>query len=49
MNGREILHLIIVPSPVGDVGNRKQFVGTSGKVTVISEGSNGQTADDSKY
>ena len=32
--------------PIGDVGDRKQFVGTSGKVIVISEGSNSQTAYD---
>ena len=43
------LHLIIVALPVGDVGDRKQFVGTSGEVVVISEGSNGQTANNSEY
>ena len=42
-------HLIIVALPVGDVGDRKQFVGTSGEVVVISEGSNGQTANNSEH
>ena len=41
-------HLIIVVLPVGDVGDRKQFVGTSGEVVVISEGSNGQTTGNSE-
>ena len=41
-------HLVIVALPVGDVGDRKQFVGASAEVVVISEGSNSQNAVNSE-